>query len=82
MKQSLAHSISVARQQITNPVAGVAAISGFQLYSTDITQAYLYGPEKLLRGVYLNPPKENNLKPNQLIQLLKPLYRLAESGDY
>lgn len=35
-----------------------------------------------MRAVYLNALKEMNLKLNQLIKLLKPLDRLAESGDY
>lgn len=82
MRQSLVHNTTVARQQSTKLVVGIAAIFGFNLFSSDITQAYLQNSEKLMRDVYLNPPKKLNLDPGQLLKLLKPLYALSESGDY
>lgn len=35
-----------------------------------------------MKDVYLNRPREINLKPNELIQLLKMRYRLLKSGHY
>lgn len=49
-------------------------------------QSYLQSLQKLEREVLVKPPKEIfqelNLKPNELLLLLKPLYGLTESGDY
>lgn len=53
-----------------------------QNFSTDVIHAYLqsaYGPNK---DIFINSPKEFNLKPDELIKLLKPLNGLAESGDH
>ena len=35
-----------------------------------------------MRDVYVKPNGEFELAPNQLLKLLKPLYVLADSGDY
>lgn len=35
-----------------------------------------------MREGYLSPPREVDLKPNQLVQLQKLLYELVQSGDY
>lgn len=51
-------------------------------FSTDITQSYLKGAESLQLGTFINTQKYFNLKPDQFIKLLKPLYYIAESGDY
>lgn len=63
-------------------LVGIPAIFGFRLFSTDVTQAYIQSAEKLRRDIFINPPKEFNLKPDELLQLLNPLYVLPESGDY
>ena len=60
----------------------MAAIFGFRIFSTDVTQAYLQSSETLKREVFIKPPNEFGLQPNQLLQLLKPLYGLPDSGDY
>lgn len=62
-------------------ILGTSAIFGFQLYYSDDIQAYFPGSEKLITNVYLNLPKEMNLKMDHLIQLFKPLYGLPGSGD-
>lgn len=82
MKQSLVYNTYVSKHSSTKIIIELSAISGFQLYSSDVTQAYLQSSEHLTRKLYLDPSKEINLKPNKLIQLLKPLHGLAESGDY
>lgn len=63
-------------------IIGLAAIFGFRLFSTYLTQAYLQSAEQLHSDNFINPPKAFNLSPNQLIKLLKPLYRLSQNGDY
>ena len=72
----------VAKQHAVRMLIGIAAIFGFRLFSSDVTQAYLQSIEKLQRDIYIKPPKEFMLDPDQLLLLLKPLYGLAESGDY
>ena len=63
-------------------LVGLAALFGFQLFSTDVTQAYLQGAEKLKRDVYIKPSAEFGLCPNRILKLLIPLYGLADSGDH
>ena len=82
LKTSLVHNSPTSRQYSTRILVGLAAIFGFRLFSTDVTQAYLQSAEKLMRDVYVKPNGEFELAPNQLLKLLKPLYGLADSGDY
>jgi len=72
LKKLLVHDISVARQHSTKILIGIAAIFGFRLFSTDVTQAYLQSAENLKRDIFIDPPEEFNLKPDELIKLLKP----------
>lgn len=60
----------------------LSGVIGFQLCSKDNCQAYLESAEKLLRDVYINPGKEVDLQPNQILKLLRPLYGLSDSDDY
>ena len=60
----------------------LAAIFGFRLFLTDISQSYLQSAEALIRDVYVKAPKELELGPDMLLKLLKPLYGLSKSGDY
>lgn len=82
MNKSLVHDNSNVRPSSVRMLVGLASIFGFQLFSTDVTQAYLQSVDKLMRDVYVKPTKEFELAPNQILKLLKPLYGLAESGEY
>ena len=82
MKRSFVHDTSNARQFSIKLLVGIAALFGFRLFSTDVTQAYLQSSEELSRDVYVKPSPEFNLDSNQLLKLLQPLYGLADSGDY
>ena len=82
MKRSFVHDTSSVRQFSVKLLVGLAALLDFRLFSTDVTQAYLQSAEELSRDVYVEPSPEFNLDSNQLLKLLKPLYGLADSGDY
>jgi hypothetical protein len=51
------------------------------MWSTDIKQAYLQSAEDLKREIYVRPDV-TKLPPDELLQVVKPLYGLADSGDY
>lgn len=82
MKRSLVHDSPNAKQQSTGLVLGLASIFGFRLFSTDVTQAYLKSADQLMRDVYIKPTKEFELGEDQILQLMKPLYGLADIGDH
>jgi Reverse transcriptase (RNA-dependent DNA polymerase) len=81
-KTSLVHDASTSKQQSTKLLIGLAAIFGYRIFSTDVTQAYLQSAEPLMRDVYIKPSAEFELNANQVLKFLRPLYGLADSGDY
>lgn len=60
----------------------LAALIGYDIWSSDITKTYLQASEPLGRDIYLkNPGPEFALKPEECLQLLRPLYGLCDAGD-
>ena len=53
---------------------------GLKIYLRDISQAYVSSKSKLLREVYVIPPKELGLGRDILWKVIRPLYGLPESG--
>lgn len=49
-------------------------------FTRDVTQAYTQSKSQLERKVYLEPPKEMNLPEDEILQAVKPLYGVPESG--
>lgn len=47
-----------------------------------MTQAYLQGAERILRKVYIRGKPEFQLEYDELLEILRPLYGLADAGDY
>jgi hypothetical protein len=70
------------RQLSSRLLVRLSASFGFSLFSTDVTQAYLESSENLVRDVYIMSTKELLLAPGKMLKLLRPLYGLADSGDY
>lgn len=81
-KSSLVHDATTANQSSTKMLVSIAALFGFRLWTEDVSQAYVQSASKLLRDVYLKPSKELEIPGNCLVKLLRPLYGLADSGDY
>jgi len=82
LKSSILHDTSTVRYHSIRILVGLAAVFGFNLFSSDVIQAYPQSAELLDRKIYVKPTAEFELAPDQLLQLLKPLYGLSESGDY
>lgn len=49
-------------------------------FSRDITQAYVQSGENLRRDIYIEPQPEMGLGPDKVVQAVKPLYSVPESG--
>jgi Reverse transcriptase (RNA-dependent DNA polymerase) len=81
-KTSMVHQNTTAKQQSTRLLTGLAAIFGFRICTHDVQQAYLQSAESLIRDVYLKPPAVLNLRGDQVLKLLRPLYGLCDAGDY
>lgn len=69
-------------QRFSQRVAlSIAASSPLMLpYTRDITQAYIQSHTDLEREVYIKAPPELNLPPDFVLQVVKPLYGIPESG--
>ncbi len=52
------------------------------MWTEDISKAYLQSASELLREVYLRPNRQLHVPAGYVLKLLRPLYGLANSGDY
>jgi Reverse transcriptase (RNA-dependent DNA polymerase) len=61
----------------------LCSMLGFQIWTQDAIQAYLQSSGILARDVFIsNPQPELELTPEHALKPLKPLYGLADSGDF
>ena len=81
-KSMLVHNTTTVRQSSIRILLSLAACFGFQIWTIDVNNAYLQSASKLMRDVYLKPGKEFEIPCGHLLKLLRPLYGLADSGDY
>ena len=57
-----------------------ASLPKMDLYTRDITQAYIQSHTELEREVYIKAPPELGLAPGYVLKVVKPLYGIPESG--
>jgi Reverse transcriptase (RNA-dependent DNA polymerase) len=69
------------KHQSVRLILALASVFCFDLWSSDVNQAYLQSAEQLKRDIFIRPD-EFMLAPDELLQLILPLYGITESGDY
>lgn len=78
----MVHSASTLQPQSIRLLLSLAAIFDFDIWTSDVRQAYLQSAEPLARDIFIaHPVPEFELEPSQCLKLLKHLYGLCESGD-
>ena len=81
-KHMMVHSASTLQPQSVRLLLTLAAIHDFDVWTSDVKQAYLQSSEPISREIFIQKPAaEFGLQPHQCLQLIKPLYGLCESGD-
>jgi Reverse transcriptase (RNA-dependent DNA polymerase) len=83
-KEFLVHNSTNMRQAATTIIMCIAAIFGFRVLTHDVTQAYTQPSENLMRDVFIDPNNSDEFKLDcdQVLKLLRPVYGLADAGDY
>ena len=85
-RDSLKHMMVPTSQNVQTSsvriVLSLAAMHRFDVWTADVTQAYLQAALTPGREVFItNAPKKFELNPSECLQLLKKLYGLCELGD-
>jgi hypothetical protein len=75
-KKKLVHSSAILKQSSVRLLLATAAIMRFEVISADVTQAFLQSAGELKRKVFVRP-NCIDLNPDELLQIMKPLYGLA-----
>lgn len=79
-KPFLVHASPNLRQDSVRMMFAIASLIGFRVWTEDISQAYFQDSAEVMQQVYMDPRrKEFHLKPGDILQLMKPLYELADS---
>jgi hypothetical protein len=81
-KESMLHDTATVRHVYIRLLVALATLFGYPVWTIDVDQAYLQAAEPLMRKIYIIPQEGIELRQNELLQVLKPLYGIAESGDY
>jgi Reverse transcriptase (RNA-dependent DNA polymerase) len=85
-KAQLVHNSTTLTQSSTNLILSFAALFRFRVWNQDVTQAYTQSALALMRKIFLQPAKNDldyfEMTSDEVLQLLRPLYGLADAGDY
>ena len=77
-KHNLVHDSTNVRQSSVLLIA-LAAIMGFDVWTKDISPAYLQSASKLFREVYPRPNKHLQSPAGYILKLVRPLYGLPDA---
>ena len=75
------HSSSNLKMSSIRLILALATILGLSVWNGDVKQSYIQSAALLQRKIFIRP-REIELHPNELVQVLLPLYGLTESGEY
>lgn len=78
----LVNSFSKVSQQSVGLLLSLATIFEFQIWSEYLMKTYLQSAERILRKVYIRGKPELQLYSDEILDILRPLYCLADSGGY
>jgi hypothetical protein len=81
-KGNMLHDASTVRHGYIRLLVSLATIFEFPVWTIDVDQAYLQAEVPLQRRIYIAPKEGVQLRPTELLQLVKPLYGITEAGDY
>lgn len=81
-KHLMVHNSTTLEPQSIRLLLFLARALEFDIWTADVTQAYLQSTDPLLRDIYVtkNNP-EFELEPHKCLKLLKPLYGLCDAVD-
>jgi hypothetical protein len=80
-KRHIVHNATNLKQSSIRILLALASFLGFNIWSTDINQAYLQSASNLQCKIFVRPDILQ-LDPDQLLQVVKPLHRLSDAGAY
>jgi Reverse transcriptase (RNA-dependent DNA polymerase) len=81
-KAHLIHDSPISKAESTRMIVSLAAIFGFRISSSDVTQAYIQSTHNLTRDIFINPEGAIELPADHVMKLLKQLYGLCDAGDH
>lgn len=80
-KTKIIHHCPNIRQENARLLLSLAAICGFEVWSLDVSQAYLQSTTENMRSMHIEAPSEMELSSEEVLELLLPLYGACDSGD-
>ena len=82
LKDLIVHSTATLQPQSVPMLLAIAAIFGFDIWTADMTQAYLQASEPIGRDIFIKrTTSEFEIYPDQCLQVLRPLYGICDAGD-
>lgn len=82
LKMFFVHNSATSKPFMSESLIEKDAIFGFRIFYRNDNQAYFWCAKNFMREVYIKPLPNPCPKPNPLLQFLKPLQVLSDSGDY
>ena len=81
IKDYLVHGAQSIQCVSVRIILVIARIKGFRIWVVDVMLAYLQSDKPLIWKIFItNPAPEFELSPEECLELLKPIYGLADSG--